>query len=290
MPAEFRELFVSAFDGLRLYARDYGPVAGSELPVVCLPVLARTSADFHALGLAFSTDEARPRRVLALDYRGRGRSERDKDWRNYDVRVEFGDVLQVLTAAGIGEAVFVGTSRGGLITMALAAARPALIRAAVLNDIGPVIERSGLLRIRAYVGKLPQPSTFAEAAAILRKLSGGHFPGFSDEQWETLARGTWQEIEGRLVSSYDPNLLKTLEALDLDAPLPILWHLFEGLAHVPVMGIRGEHSDILSAATVEAMAGRHPSFTAAEAADQGHAPVLEGKMLEQVKSFVNEAA
>jgi pimeloyl-ACP methyl ester carboxylesterase len=165
-------------------------VAGSELPVVCLPGLARTSADFHALALALSNDEARPRRCSPWTTAAAAALSGDKDWRNYDVRVEFGDVLQVLTAAGIAEAVFVGTSRGGLITMALAAARPALIRAAVLNDIGPVIERSGLLRIRAYVGKLPQPSTFAEAAAILRKLSGGHFPAFDDAQWEALARGT----------------------------------------------------------------------------------------------------
>src|SRR3712207_6605566 len=136
MGRDFRDLFVSAADGLRLYARDYGPDAGAALPVVCLPGLARTSEDFHDLAQALSADPRRPRRVLALDYRGRGRSEWDPDWRNYDVRVELNDVLQVLAAAGIDKAVFVGTSRGGLIVMALGAVRPTLLAGAVLNDVG----------------------------------------------------------------------------------------------------------------------------------------------------------
>ena len=121
MNGPYRDLFVSAADGLRLYARDYGPELGDALPVVCLPGLARTSGDFHDLADALSRDPSHPRRVLALDYRGRGRSEWDKDWRNYDVRIELNDTLQVLIAAGVDRAVFVGTSRGGLITMALSA-------------------------------------------------------------------------------------------------------------------------------------------------------------------------
>ncbi|CAA9333984.1 MAG: Hydrolase, alpha/beta fold family, partial [uncultured Microvirga sp.] len=124
----YAELVVSAADGLRLFTRDYGPRACDALPVVCLPGLSRNSADFHELALALSGDPQRPRRVLALDYRGRGRSEYDPDPRNYDIRIELGDLLQVLTVAGVAEAILIGTSRGGLITMALAAARPALLR------------------------------------------------------------------------------------------------------------------------------------------------------------------
>src|SRR3954452_19222179 len=166
----YAEFFISSSDGLRLFARDYGPRGGSALPVVCLPGLARNPADFHALALALSRDERRPRRVLAVDYRGRGRSEHDPDWRRYDVRVELDDVLQVLAAAGIAHAVFVGTSRGGIIAMGISAARPALLRGAVLNDIGPVIEGTGLVRIRGYVGKLPQPADQAQAIEILKNL------------------------------------------------------------------------------------------------------------------------
>src|SRR5215207_217534 len=127
MSCSYRDLFVSAADGLRLYARDYGPQTGDALPVICLPGLARTSEDFHDLAEALSQDPSRPRRALCLDYRGRGRSEWDRDWRNYDIKVELNDTLQVLATAGTGKAVFIGTSRGGMITMALSAVHSELI-------------------------------------------------------------------------------------------------------------------------------------------------------------------
>ncbi|MBB4039492.1 pimeloyl-ACP methyl ester carboxylesterase [Microvirga flocculans] len=288
MSRSYRDLFVSAADGLRLYARDYGPEAGEALPIVCLSGLARSSEDFHDLAQALSGDADRPRRVLALDYRGRGLSEWDKDWRHYDVTVEMGDVLQVLKAAGIGKAVFVGTSRGGLITMALAAARPSLIAGAVLNDVGPVLEAKGLMRIRGYVGKLPTPRTMQEAVLLLRERSGTQFPGFTEEQWEAMARGTWRESEGQLVLNYDPNLMKPMEALDLEKPLPDLWPLFEGLKPFPVLAIRGELSDLLTAQTLEAMRERHPRLQAVTVPNQGHAPALDGDLIERIKHFIRE--
>src|SRR3954470_10419526 len=198
--ADYADLFVSAADGLRLFARDYGPRTGSALTVVCLPGLARTAADFHELALTLSQDGTRSRRVLALDYRGRGRSEYDHDWRNYDLKVELADVLAVLTAAGVEEAAFVGTSRGGLLTMALSAARPALLRGAVLNDIGPVIEGRGLARIRGYVGKLPAPADYGVAVDILKKLMSAQFTALSEEEWRSWAKATWREENGRLAS------------------------------------------------------------------------------------------
>ena len=283
----YADLFVSAGDGLKLYARDYGPRVTEALPVVCLPGLARTSADFHELSLALSQDEKRPRRVLALDYRGRGRSEYDRDWRNYDLQVELGDVLQVLTVAGVSEAVVIGTSRGGLISMALAAARPALLRGVVLNDIGPVIESQGLVRIRGYVGKLPSPRTYADAGEILKGLFQTQFPRSTDEDWQILARTTWKEENGRLVSDYDPALRKTLEALDIEKPPAPLWFLFAGLKGVPVMVLRGGNSDLLSADTLQAMAAAHPDLVAVTIPDQGHVPALRGRdMIERIRRFV----
>ncbi|HEX2510201.1 MAG TPA: alpha/beta hydrolase, partial [Microvirga sp.] len=214
----YRDFFVSSADGLKLYARDYGPWLSDALPVVCLPGIARTSVDFHELAIGLSADPVRPRRVLSLDYRGRGRSDWDRDWRRYDIRVELDDVLQILTVAGIEHAVFVGTSRGGLITMGLGAARPALLRGAVLNDIGPSIDARGLVRIRGYVGKLPSPRTIRDGGQILKQIMDAQFPKLTDEQWESLARGMWTETGGRLVLSYDPALMKTLEAIDLETP------------------------------------------------------------------------
>jgi len=285
----FRELHVSAADGLRLYARDYGTQTSGSPPVICLPGLARTSADFHELAVHLSVDEKKPRRVLALDYRGRGDSEWDRDWRNYDIRVEADDVLQVLAAAGVHEAVFIGTSRGGLITMALAAMRPTLLRGAILNDVGPVIDGKGLVRIRGYVGKLPTPRDMVEAGELLRQLSNAQFPHLTAAEWQALARGTWRQREdGRLVLAYDPKLMNMLESIDLETPLPELWHLFEGLKPVPVLAIRGANSDLLSAETLTMMEQRHPDLEAVTVPDQGHTPLLHGNaVLPHIRRFLS---
>jgi len=285
--AGYAALTVSAGDGLRLFARDYGPPAARALPIVCLPGLSRNSSDFHDLALALAANARSPRRVLALDYRGRGRSDHDPDWRNYDVKVELGDVLHVLTAAGVHEAVFVGTSRGGLITMALSAARPALLRGAVLNDIGPVLEAEGLARIKGYVGKLPVPRDFTEGAATIRSIWGEQFPAFAEADWLAMARGTWREADGGVALNYDPNLTKTLDALDLTKPLPEIWPLFAGLKRVPVLALRGERSDLLSADTFAAMARAHPDIQTVTVPGQGHAPSLAGRdVIETIKRFV----
>jgi pimeloyl-ACP methyl ester carboxylesterase len=272
----YRSRFISARDGLKLHVRDYG-MPSEALPVVCLPGLARTSADFHELALALSGDARRPRRVLSLDYRGRGRSDYDKVWTNYDIKIELDDVLQVLAATGVHEAVFVGTSRGGLITMSMAPVRPAFIRGVVLNDIGPVLDAQGLIRIRGYVGKLPQPRSWDEAADILKQTFGPQFPILDRSDWLGYARRTWKDDGGRIVPDYDTALMKTLEALDLEAPLPVLWPFFDGLKHAPMLVLRGANSDLLSDATLRAMKVRHPACETFTVAGQGHAPLLSGK-------------
>lgn len=286
----FTSRFVSASDGLKLHFRDYGPLATTTLPVVCLPGFARTAADFHELALASSQDEAKPRRVLALDYRGRGLSEYDKNWKNYDIRIELDDLIQVLIAAGIEQAVFVGTSRGGLLTMALAAARPAMIRGVVFNDVGPVIDARGLLRIRGYVGKLPVPRSFQEGAEILKRLSDQQFPILGEAEWEMMARRTWTDRDGALKPDYDVRLMKVLEELDLEAPLPVLWPYFDALKAVPVLAIRGANSDLLAEKTLEEMAERHPDCETHTAPGQGHAPLLGSKdMIRRITKLITRA-
>jgi pimeloyl-ACP methyl ester carboxylesterase len=286
----FNSVFTTSRDGLRLHTRVYGDAHRAALPLVCLPGLARNSSDFHDLALALSHDAKQPRRVLALDYRGRGLSDYDTNWKNYDIRIELDDVMQVLTALQVEHAVFCGTSRGGLITMALSAARPAAIKGVVLNDIGPVIDASGLLRIRAYVGKLPVPRDYVQAAEILRRVFGSQFPIFSDAEWTIMARRTWKETPRGLVTDYDPNLMKGLEALDLEAPLPILWTFFEGLKNVPMLALRGENSDLLSAATLEEMGKRHPRCETLTLPGQGHAPLVGTKdMIARIQRLIARA-
>lgn len=281
--------FVTAPDGLRLHVREWGERTFGGLPVVCLPGLARTTADFEALGAALAGDARHPRRVLALDYRGRGLSDHDPDPDHYSVAVELDDVLAVLTACAVPSAVIVGTSRGGLIAMTLGAVRPTAIAGVVLNDIGPVIEPQGLLRIKNYVGKLTQPRDFAEGAEILRRVSGDQFPRLGEADWLAAARRTWREQDGRLVLGYDPQLARTLAAFDPDQPLPALWPQFDALTHVPLMVIRGANSDILSVATVAAMRARRHELTILEVPDQGHAPLLaEPETIAPVAAFITE--
>src|SRR5438445_3720139 len=229
-PTDGVSLFVTAQDGLRLHVRAYGARASSALPVVCLPGLARTAADFETLALTLSSDRERP--VLALDYRGRGKSQYDRNPANYTLQVELADLLAVLTALGIGRAAFVGTSRGGILTMLLAVARPTAVAGCVLNDIGPVIESDGLMRIKSYVGKLPQPASFRDAADILQRLFGSHFPKWSDADWLGFARRTFKAADGRLVADYDVKLATTLAGITSERPLPPLWKEFDALAQL----------------------------------------------------------
>lgn len=279
-------VFISAPDGLRLHARCHGPRSAPATPVVCLPGLARTAADFDTLAAALAGDPKQPRRVIALDYRGRGLSDYDRDPANYNFQLELADVLAAVTALDATPAIFVGTSRGGILAMLLAAVRPTAIAGVVLNDIGPVIEPKGLMRIKGYVGKLPQPRTFEEGAEILRRLFDAQFPKLTHEDWLKSAHRTFKQENGALVPTYDVKLAKTMEGIDFERPFPPLWGAFDALVNKPVMVIRGANSDILSAATVEAMRARRAALEAIEVPDQGHTPLLvEADVIARIAAF-----
>jgi pimeloyl-ACP methyl ester carboxylesterase len=267
----FTSRFVIAADGLRLHARDYG-VPGGARTIVCLPGIARTAADFDALARALVIADP-GRRVVALDYRGRGLSDRDPNPDHYDVGTESGDIVAVLEALGIDRAAIVGTSRGGIHAMILAVVRPDLLEGVALNDIGPVLEPAGLERIQGYIGKLPQPKTWPDAVAILKGVAGAHFTGLSAEDWLTYAQTTYEERNEGFVLRYDPALMRNFATLDV-ARLPTMWDQFDALKPVPVLVIRGANSDLLSTATVEAMVARHPDCASLTIPGQGHAPLL----------------
>ena len=281
-----RSVFVSAQDGLRLHVREYGPRIAPSVPVVCLPGLSRTVADFNVVAPALATNSPQ-RRVIAIDSRGRGLSDYDSNPENYNLAVELGDVVTVLTALGVGAAVFLGSSRGGLITMLLGVMHPTAIAGVVLHDIGPVIEPKGLARLKSYVGKLPQPRDFAEGGDILRRLFDAQFPNVTPAQWRAAAERTWKMDDGELVLTYDARLTRTLTEVDIERPLPAMWNEFDALMRIPILVIHGANSDILSAATVAAMAAHHPDLETIEVADQGHVPLLEGEdLLLRLSQFV----
>lgn len=284
----FRDVWATSSDGLRLHARSYGDDSAERPAVVCLPGLARHAADFHEFAAALTDPDDAPRHVLAVDYRGRGQSDHDPDADHYSVPVETADLLRLLDTLAISRAVFVGTSRGGIITMAVASAKPGLVAGAVLNDIGPVIERPGLLRIKSYVGKLGTPRDLDEAAGTLEALFGRQFPALADRDWRAWALNTWSDRGGRLVLSYDPALARTLDPIGPDSDIPDLWPLFEALKSVPVLVIRGANSDLLSAETVDAMQKAHPDLDVATVPDQGHTPILQtSDLLPTVRQFID---
>ena len=274
MDKEFEDYFYTASDGLKLHARLYGSQDSEALPVVCLAGLTRNAADFHDLAVHLSSGRS-PRRVIAFDYRGRGRSAYDPNWHNYDPIVEAGDVVAGLTALGIEHAAFIGTSRGGLITFVLAAMRPGLLKAVVLNDIGPVVEGSGLAQIRSYLERAPKPATFEEAVALQKSAQKGVFTKLSDADWQRAVRAIYRDDNGRPVPDFDPALLNTLKSVNLSKALPEFWPQFMGLSGVPVLAIRGENSLLLSPETLEQMAKRHPDLETITVSGQGHAPLLE---------------
>lgn len=267
------DIHFTARDGLRLYARHY-PVPGARRrPLVCLAGLTRNSRDFHDLAVALATPDANGRPVYALDSRGRGRSEHDPNWRNYSILVELNDVLDFMIVKRLHHAAVIGTSRGGILAMLMAVIRPAAVAAVVLNDIGPVIEHEGLARIAAYVGRLPLPRDWVEATRMVRDINQRQFPAVPEPQWAELARQIFNDDNGLPSAGYDPALAKALA--QMGQTMPELWPQLAALAQLPVLVLRGEHSDILSAATVEDMRRRHPRLEAVTVSGQGHAPLLK---------------
>jgi pimeloyl-ACP methyl ester carboxylesterase len=281
-----QNIFVTAKDGLRLHVRQYGSHSDPGLPVVCLPGLTRTTADFDALAPVLADAAGLKRQVIAIDSRGRGLSEYDSSPENYNVVVELADVAAVLTSLKIGPAIFIGSSRGGILTMLMGATQPEAIAGVVLHDIGPVIEPAGLMRIKSYVGMMPQPRTFEDGAAILRNLFAPQFPKVTGEQWLAAAHRGWREEHGELRPTYDIRLADTLTDVDVEKPLPALWKEFDSLAALPMLVIRGQNSDILSASTTTEMAAHHPGMQIMVVPDEGHVPALTGNVVTTVAQFV----
>lgn len=282
--------FFTSADGLKLHMRDYGSRLDPGLPIVCLPGLSRNAADFAPLAAALAGGfSGRKRRVVAIDYRGRGASDHDRDWRNYDIVVENADIAAMLTAAEIGEAIFIGTSRGGLHIMALAARQPGFLRGAVLNDIGPVIEAKGLARIRHYLRHLVAPISLPDSIDHLKRTMSAQFPALSEADFEAHARATFEKPDGSFGLTFDRQLVKPFEAIDLNEPLPPSWPLFEALAEVPLLTIRAANSDLLSPETFAEMAKRHKNCDAYVVDGQGHAPLLyDERSIEKIADFIRK--
>lgn len=269
----------TAPDGARLAYDD----RGAGLPLLCLPGLTRTMGDFGYL-----LPHLPPVRVIRMDYRGRGGSD-FTGAATYTVPQEARDALALLDHLGVKKAAVLGTSRGGLIGMLLAAVARDRLLGLCLNDVGPVIERAGLERIVGYVGRNPRARTHAEMAAALPGLSPG-FGGVPDSRWLQEARLHWRETPEGLRITYDPALREAFLAA-LQGPPVDMWPLWDATAGLPVALVRGANSDLLSRATADEMARRHPGLILAEVPGRAHIPFLdEAEAVAAVRAFLAAVA
>lgn len=264
----FREGTVTAGDGLRLYFRDYGPAWGGATPVLCLAGLTRNSRDFHHLAERL----ADRRRVVCPDLRGRGWSGRDPYWRHYHPRVYLDDLRHLLIAARLDRVAVIGTSLGGLLGMGLAVTMPTAVAGAVLNDVGPEIDPRALAPLAAYM-RDNRPVADWAAAVVRLKKAFPTLPARTDDDWLAIARGAFRERpDGLLEHDFDPGLTRALEHGLGD--VPDLWPMFRALRDVPVLAVRGALSEVLTAATLQAMAAALPAMAQVTVPDVGHAPSL----------------
>jgi pimeloyl-ACP methyl ester carboxylesterase len=271
MGAAFDDGYVHTIDGLKLFYRDYNAAPPGRTPVICLPGLTRNHRDFGPIADILASH----RRVLCPDMRGRGRSDHDPHPENYNPVTETGDVLHMIDLLGLPPAVVIGASRGGIAAMLMAAMKPQVLAGAVLNDVGPKLERAGLLRIVATLALAPDSfASWDAAAASLKNANARFFPTFSDDDWRACARRLHAEIDGRPARDYDWKLARATETAVNDEP-PTLWSQFDALAQKPLLVIRGGLSDILSAETLAEMARRAPTMRRLTLPDRGHTPVLD---------------
>lgn len=269
-------------DGLALHYRDYGDPASAALSLICFSGVTQNARFYHRFALRTAAQSGR--RVLALDFRGRGGSDHDPEWRRYRWQTYAEDIAEWLAHLGIGRAIAVGTSMGGLAALVMAGAHPQLLAGLVLNDVGPEIDMSTSRRFLPASGKPVQYPSFEAAADTMQRYLQRIYPRISDEGWRRLAWETLrQDGDGFVRPDFDPNLGHALRAQLADGFFNAnddlagqdLWHRWAALPAIPILLIRGMESDILTAATAARMQASHPTLTLCEVPDTGHVPTLD---------------
>jgi pimeloyl-ACP methyl ester carboxylesterase len=276
------EYWFQAADGLRLFARVY-PGPSSSVPVVlCLHGLTRNGRDFEELAPHLASRY----RVVVPDVRGRGLSARDGTTANYQIATYIADLLPLLAGLGAAPVAIVGTSMGGIMAMVMAATQPRLVSRIVLNDVGPEVDPIGLERIRAYAGRAPQVSSWPEAAEQLRRVFGAAWVGLSEQRWQQLARRSYRaDGAGLLHADADPAIGDVIRNAANAAPN--LWPLWSALVGTPILALRGELSDVLSAATLARMQREKPDLRTVTVRQRGHVPLLdEPEALAAIDAFL----
>lgn len=272
MLPEGTDIIWTSQDGLKLYAKSYGP-EDARLTVLCIHGLTRNHQDFEPMIAALPRDH----RYIAVDVRGRGNSDYDPNPDNYKPQVYARDMLTLLDTLGVKRAALIGTSMGGLISLLMVRAAPGRVAGIVLNDIGPAVEKAGIARIASYAGKVAPVTDWESAAAAVKTLQGAAFPDMTDERWMDFAQRTYKKLPtGEVILAYDPGIARSLGKVKPGAITDfVMWRMFGAARKAPLLIVRGEISDILSADTAEKMAKRHPDAKLATVPRVGHAPILD---------------
>lgn len=261
-------------DGVRLHARVYAGPEGSESapPLLCMPGLARNARDFEDL----APHVARYRKVIVIEFRGRGESAFAKDPMTYVPLTYVQDVVAMLGELEIERFATIGTSLGGLVAMLMAAALPGRLVGAVLNDVGPELQTAGLERIRDYIGSGGSQPTWMHAARAFAELNGAVYPGYEIHDWLRLTKRTHRlTAEGRIVTDYDKQIAAPLRAPGGGDAAMDLWPVYRALGDVPLLILRGELSDILARSVGEKMVAELPRARLVEVPGVGHAPTMD---------------
>lgn len=268
MSDRYEDGYFTNRDGLRLHYRDY-PGSGHGPPLLCLPGLTRNSRDFADLA-----DRLSPRfRVLALDFRGRALSDYDPVPARYLPPTYVYDVIELLDHLDLPQAVFIGTSLGGLVTMLMAVMAPQRIAASIINDIGPEVNPGGINRIKTYVGKDVRYRSWDEAAESISRNYGSSFERYTHDDWLKMAKRNCREENDEIRFDYDMAIAAPFDAGG-ETPQLDMWPLFTALAQKPLLVIRGERSDLLTAETAAKMQAHAPGMKLAVVPGVGHAPEL----------------
>jgi len=266
------DIFYTSPDGLNLYAKRYGPEHAS-LTVLCMHGLTRNHKDFEPM-IAALPDRFQ---FVSVDVRGRGRSDRDPVAEHYSPATYVADMAALLDHLKLDRVSLIGTSMGGLMSMIMMKAMPQRVRGVVLNDVGPVFEKSGLDRIASYTSNTEPKAGWDDAAKAVGEVQADIFPGYGPEEWMAFARRTYRELEdGRVALDYDPAITRTVGQVRPGLMTRIaMWKLFKEMTKVPLLLVRGETSDILSAKTAAKMVKRHPHAELVTVPRVGHAPILD---------------
>lgn len=281
----YRDGHVLVTDGLRLHYRDY-PGSSDKPPLLCLPGLTRNVKDFDTFARIFSPGH----RVLALEFRGRGESDYDPIPARYVPLTYANDVIELLDELTIENAIFVGTSLGGLVTMAVAAISLDRIAAAIINDVGPELNPVGIERIRTYVGGDARFRTWDEAAQTLANNNGHVPPAYTHEDWLKMAHRVCREEHGVIRFDYDQAIALPFETGGA-TPRIDMWPLFKTLGQKPLLVLRGSLSDLLTPAGLEKMHEAVPAMKSVTVPGVGHAPMLdEPEAVSAIDAFLREIA